>query len=38
MHGHWWRLIVAHLIILLHARLCTEILQAMTDSFLHYSA
>ena len=36
MHGYWWWLVVAHLIILLHACLCTEILQTMADSFHQY--
>lgn len=37
MHGYWWWLIVAHLIILLHACLCTEILHTVADSFMKYS-
>jgi hypothetical protein len=27
MYDHWWRLIIAHLVVFLHACLCTEILQ-----------
>jgi ABC-type multidrug transport system fused ATPase/permease subunit len=30
MYKYWWWLVIAHLVILLHARLCTEILQTET--------
>jgi hypothetical protein len=31
MHGHWWGLVIAHLVILLHACLCAKILWMEAD-------
>jgi hypothetical protein len=35
MHHYWWGLVIAHMVILLHARLCAEIL--WTEVHIHYN-
>jgi hypothetical protein len=32
MYHYWWWLVIAHLVVLLHARLCTEVLQ--TEAYI----